>query len=102
MKEVFVSALFAISVLTSLTVEALKKLFDEYKISYKSNILASIVSVVLSVIVTFVYTYWYGEFSLDTVMVCLALCFFSWLGSMTSFDKVKQTIEQIVGGKNNV
>ena len=100
MKEVFVSALFAISVLTSLTVEALKKFMDEYKISYKANILASIVSVILSVVVTFVYTYWYGTFNADTIMICLALCFFSWLGSMTSFDKVKQTIEQITrGGK---
>ena len=45
MKELFVTALIAVSLLTSLTVEGLKKLLRDAKKTYKPNVLAAIVAV---------------------------------------------------------
>ena len=48
-------ALAGISALTTLTVEAIKKLLDEQGKTYKPNLLAAIVAVSLSVFVIFGY-----------------------------------------------
>ena len=42
-------ALFAVSVLTNLTVQGIKKLFDKKAVDYSSNVMAAITSVVISV-----------------------------------------------------
>ena len=90
-----ISALALISVLTSLTVEALKKLLGDAK--YSSNLLAAIVSVVLSIAVCLGYLIYTGTaFTAQTAVIIVAMIFLSFLASMVGFDKVKQMIEQIM------
>lgn len=99
MKELFVQALVAVSLLTTLTVEGLKKLFDEFKVSYKPNILAVIVSVVLSIVSVILYMVYFG-IALNGQIIVLTIClvFLSFLCATVGYDKVIQTIKQIIGG----
>ena len=90
-----ITALAAISVLTSLTVEALKKLFGEYIRSY--NLLAAIVSIVLTIAVSVGYLIYTGTtFTAQIGVIIVAMVFLSFLSSTVSFDKVKQMLEQIM------
>ena len=90
-----ISALALISVLTSLTVEALKKLLGEAKVSY--NLLAAIVAVVLTIAVSVGYLIYTGTaFTAQIGVIIVALVFLSFLSSTVSFDKVKQMLEQIL------
>lgn len=54
------SALALISVLTSLTVEAIKKILNEKKVEYSSNLLAVIVSTILTVALCVGYALYFG------------------------------------------
>ena len=90
-----VSALAFVSVLTTLTVEGIKKLLDEQGTEYKPNLLAAIVAVVLSVMTIFCYALYFSvPFSIQLVVITVCFAFLSWLTSMVGFDKVKQLIEQ--------
>lgn len=89
-----ISALALISVLTSLTVEALKKLLGDAK--YSSNLLAAIVSVVLSIAVCLGYLIYTGTaFTAQTAVIIVAMIFLSFLASMVGFDKIRQLLEQL-------
>ena len=89
-----ITALAAISVLTSLTVEALKKLLGEKIKSY--NLLAAIVSVVLTIAVSIGYIAYTGTtFTTQILVIIIALVFLSFLSSTVGFDKIKQLIEQL-------
>ena len=48
-------ALLAISLLTNLSVEAIKKFLDESNASYSSNLLAAIISIVAALITSVIY-----------------------------------------------
>ena len=90
------SALALISVLTSLTVEAIKKILNEKKVEYSSNLLAVIVSTILTVALCIGYTLYFGEpFTIQKVIIMIALTFLSFLSATVSFDKVKQALQQI-------
>ena len=90
------SALALISVLTSLTVEAIKKMLNEKKVEYSSNLLAVIVSTILTVALCVGYTLYFGEpFTIQKVIIMIALTFLSFLSATVSFDKVKQALRQI-------
>ena len=90
----WLSALAIISVLTSLTVEALKKLLGDKIQSY--NLLAAIVSVILSIAVCIGYLIYTGiAFTAQIAVIIVALTFLSFLSSTVGFDKVKQMIEQL-------
>ena len=90
-----IAALALISAMTSLTVEALKKLLGEYVKSY--NLLAAIVAVVLSLAASCGYLIYTGTaFTAQIGVVIAALMFLSFLSSTVSFDKVKQMLEQIL------
>lgn len=93
--EAFLMLLFAVSILTSLTVEAIKKFIgDKYKAP--SNLLAGIVSVVLSGVVGVFYCILAEvAFSTHIVIMLIALVFLSWLCAMVGYDKVVQAITQI-------
>lgn len=92
-----ISALAIISVLTSLTVEALKKLFGDAISSY--NLLAAIVSVVLTIAVSIGYLVYTGTiFTAQIAVIIVALTFLSFLASTVGYDKVVQMIKQIIGG----
>ena len=89
-----ISALAAISVLTSLTVEAIKKILGEKKISY--NLLAAIVAVVLTVATSIGYLIYTGTaFTAQTAVIIVAMVFLAFLSSTVGFDKIKQLIEQL-------
>lgn len=89
-------ALAIISVLTSLTVEAIKKLLNEKGYKYSSNILAAIVSIVLTVAVSIGYIIYMSiAVTPQIIVTIIALTFLSFLTSMISFDKVKQLLEQL-------
>ena len=91
-----ISALAFISVLTSLTVEAIKKILNEKEVKYSSNILAAIVAVILTVAVSVGYIIYVDiVVSPKVIITIIALTFLSFLASMLSFDKVKQLLIQI-------
>ena len=100
MLQLFFIALLAISILSGLTVEAIKKMFKDYKVSWHANILSAIVSIVLSIAISAGYMI-YTETALTSQLVVLiiALIFLSWLCSMVGYDKVSQAIAQIKSGK---
>lgn len=96
MREIFVTALVAVSLLTSLVTEGVKKLLDEAGIKYKPNILAAIISVVLSVVTVVLYVMYYGIPLTSQVTVSgVSLILLSFLCSTVGYDKVIQTLEQL-------
>ncbi len=94
------TALLAVSLLTSLTVEGIKKLLDETTIRYSSNILAAILSVLLSAAVCVFYLVMYDiEFSVKIGVEVVVLMYMGFLASTVGYDKVIQTIKQIQASK---
>lgn len=91
-----ISALALISVLTSLTVEALKKIFNEKEIKYSSNLLAVIVSIILTIAISIGYICYADiQITAKEVITIIALTFMSFLSATVGFDKVKQLLEQL-------
>ena len=89
-----ISALAIISVLTSLTVEAIKKLLGDRKVSY--NLLAAIVAVILTVLASAGYLIYTGTaFTAQIAVMIVALVFLSFLSATVGFDKIKQMLEQL-------
>ena len=90
------SALLAVSLLTNLTVEGVKKLLDENKKSYSSNVLAAIFSTILSCGVCFVYLVMYDiSFSMKIGIEIMVLMYLGFLVSTVGYDKVLQMLKQI-------
>ena len=90
------SALLAVSLLTNLTVEGVKKLLDENKKSYSSNVLAAIFSMILSVGVCLVYLVMYDiSFSIKIGIEIMVLMYLGFLVSTVGYDKVLQMLKQI-------
>lgn len=87
-------ALGGISVLTTLTVEAIKKLLGDKK--YSANLLAAMVAVVLSIAVCVCYIVYYSvAITPQVIVTILAMVFLSFLASTVGFDKVKQMLQQL-------
>ena len=90
------TALAVISALTSLTVEALKKILNEKSIRYSSNLLAAIVSVVLTIAICVGGVLYSGvPFTIQEVIIMIAMTFLSFLSSTVGFDKIKQLFDQL-------
>lgn len=90
-----ISALAIISALITLTVEGLKKLIGEKIKSY--NLLAVIVAVVLTIALSAGYLIYTATVITPQIIIeVLALVFLAFLSATTSFDKVKQLIEQLM------
>lgn len=99
MKEIFIQALLLVSLLTTATVEGLKKLLDENKIAYKPTILAVIVSACLSIAVTVGYlVYTATPFSPQIAVLGLSLIFLSFLCATNGYDKIKEILDQAFRG----
>ena len=99
MKEIFIQALLCISLLTTATVEGLKKLFEEKKIGYEPTVLAIIVSVVLSLAVSVCYLiYTSTPFTAQIAVLIVALVFLSFLCATNGYDKIKEIVSQVIGG----
>ena len=88
--------LAAISVLTTLTVQAIKKLLDERKMTYSSNALAAMVAICMSLICSLAYCLYNTIFvNVQVVISIITLMFLSFLGSTVGYDKVTQLIKQM-------
>lgn len=93
-----ISVLALIAALTSLTVEGLKKILDEKGMTYSSNLLAVIVSAVLTIAMCVGYVLYSGNpFTIQTVIIMIALVFLSFLSATVGYDKVRQLLEQFKG-----
>lgn len=94
--QFLLSALAIISVLTTLTVEGIKKILDERHKEYSSNLLAVIVSAVITFVGSVGYVLYNGiPWTIQTVIVMAVLVFLSFLSATVSYDKVKQLLEQM-------
>ncbi len=92
-------ALLAVSILTNLTVEGIKKLWVD-KENYSLNVLAATVSVVLSVAISAGYLIWTETMINARIAVeLISLAYLSFLVSTNGYDKVVQAIRQIKEAK---
>ena len=93
--QLLMSGVLLVSLLTSLTTEAIKKLMNEDTKCY--NLIAVICSIVLSIAVSVGYVILNGlGFNSEIVITIIAMVFMSFLASTLGYDKVKQTIEQLM------
>lgn len=89
----FVSALFVVSTITTLTVEAIKKIMDSVQKKYNATVLAAIVSFVLSIACSICYIIYNSfTFSAQIIVVIVAFVFLSFLCATVGYDKVVKAI----------
>lgn len=92
------TALLLVSLVTNFTVEGLKKLLDESKVNYSSNLLAVVVAVVIAGLVSAGYLILNDiTFSLKVGVQIIVLMHLSFLVSTVGYDKIVQMIEQLTG-----
>lgn len=98
--DMFLMLMLAVSVLTGLFVEAIKKILDGVGAKYSTNILTGAVSVVLAVVIDAGYIVMTDAMLTDKMAVMLiALVLLSWLCAMVGYDKVTQAITQVKTNK---
>ena len=94
------TALLAVSLLTNLTVEGMKKLLDGTNAKYSSNILAAILSTILSGAVCAIYLIMNDiGFSVKIGVEIVVLMYLGFLVSTVGYDKVMQTLKQLQANK---
>lgn len=90
------AALLTVSLLTNLTVEAIKKLLDGVNRKYSSNLLAAIMSIVITIGVSAVYIIMNDiTLSCKIVVEVVVIIYLSFLTSTVGYDKVIQMINQL-------
>lgn len=90
------TALLAVSLLTNLTVEGIKKLLDGTNAKYSSNVLAAILSTILSGAVCAIYLIMNDiGFSVKIGVEIVVLMYLGFLVSTVGYDKVVQTLKQL-------
>ena len=98
--EIFLFLLAAFSIITSLFVEATKKLLNSSKVNYASNILVLCISALVGGFGTAFFYVWNDIAFTSTNIICIFLMVCAnWLVSMLGYDKVVQAITQLKGGK---
>ncbi len=91
----FITLLTLFSAVTGLIVEAVKKILDEKKKNYSSNILACIVACVVGIGGTCVYYVFMNiPFTAINIICMVIMGVASAVGAMVGYDKVIQTIGQ--------
>ncbi|MCD8076814.1 MAG: hypothetical protein LUE63_00255, partial [Lachnospiraceae bacterium] len=94
--DTFLVLLMAVSVVTSLVTEAIKKYLTEQGKTYSSNIIAGTVSVVLAIAEGAAYVVMEETaVTAKLIVILVALVLLSWLCAMVGYDKVVQAIQQI-------
>lgn len=94
------TALLAVSLLTNLTVEGIKKLLDGTNAKYSSNILAAILSTILSGAVCAIYLIMNDiGFSVKIGVEIVVLMYLGFLVATVGYDKVIQTLKQLQANK---
>ena len=96
------SALLAVSLLTNLTVEGIKKLLDESNTKYSSNVLAAIFSTILSGAVCAIYLIMNDvAFSVKIGVEIAVIMYLGFLISTVGYDKVVQMLKQLKDTKQD-
>lgn len=91
-----IEKLAVISILTSVTTEAVKKIFNGLNIKYSSDVLAGVLSLVFSVVIEiYLITLKGSEIGAQTLSEGISLAFLSFLGATLGYDKIIQTLAQI-------
>ena len=94
------TALLAVSLLTNLTVEGVKKLLDGTNAKYSSNVLAAILSTILSGAVCAIYLIMNDiGFSVKIGVEIVVLMYLGFLVATVGYDKVIQTLKQLQANK---
>ena len=92
-KTVIVSALAGLSVLTTLTVEGIKKILNSKGVKYNADVLAAVTAVLLTVVVSICYIIIKSiAVTPQTIVTVIAMAFLSFLCSTVGFDKVFEGI----------
>lgn len=87
-----------ISVLTTLTTQAIKKLMDKASVNYASNLIAIISAVVLSVVIVIVRPLVNGvPFTPQLIYNGVVMAFFGVLSACLGYDKLVQLLKQLQG-----
>ena len=90
------TALIAVSLLTNLTVEGLKKLMDERGMTYSSNLLAAVTSVIIAAAIFGGYMIMNDIiFTIKIAVQIVVLMYLAFLSSTVGYDKIIQTLKQI-------
>lgn len=96
--EVFMTMLFAVSVVNGLLTESIKKVLDEFEKTYSSNVLAGIVSICISGFVCYAHAMFSSiEVNQLLIITYVAFAVMSWVCAMVGYDKVMQAVKQITG-----
>lgn len=95
--DMFAFALLVVSTLTGLVVQAIKAMLAENHIVMKKpNTVAGIVAIVLAALLGVGWVLYTGAvWSVQLVLLLVALAFLSWLCAMLGYDKVMQTLAQL-------
>ena len=95
--DVFILGLLICSTFTGLLTEAVKKILDEHKVNYYANTLAGICAVIVAVLIGAGYLVISAvPITASVVVMWIALVILSWMCAMVGYDKVIQTIEQLM------
>lgn len=92
----FISLLTAFSTITSLFTECCKKVLDDMKKTYASNVLAFIIACIVGIGGTAAYYVIASiEFNAVNIVSMILMGFATSIGAMVGYDKVLQSITQI-------
>jgi predicted MFS family arabinose efflux permease len=92
----FMTLLSAFSVITGLTTNATKKVLDDKKVKYSSNVLAVSEAIIIGSIGTGTYYQLTCiPFTTNNIIYMILMGLSSGVVAMVGYDKFKQTIEQI-------
>ena len=91
-----IEKLTLISILTTTTTEAVKKILDQTKKKYSTNIIAAIVAALMSGVVEFYPLLNSGaKIGTNSLYEFIALIFLSFIGATLGYDKAVQLIRQM-------
>lgn len=92
----FITLLAVFSTTTSICTEGCKKILDDIKISYSSNILAFLVACIVGIGGTSIYYIINSiEFNAINIVFMFLMGLATSFGAMVGYDKVVQTIKQL-------
>lgn len=97
-----ITALSVISIVTGFVVEGVKKLLNNTKFKYSSNLLAVVVSVLITIIAAVAYIV-INEIKFSSLILfeIIGMALLSFLVSTIGYDKVIQMLKQISSSKGN-
>jgi hypothetical protein len=91
-----IEKLTLISILTTTSTEAAKKILDQMGIRYATNVIAAIVAALMSAVVEFYPLLNSGaEIGTNSLYEFIALIFLSFIGATLGYDKAVQLIRQM-------